>query len=351
MFPAKSKIFPLLCICFASFFDSAYGDKPLVLGIKEAPPFVFKEKGELKGITIDLWNTINSNDKFTIKELTLEELLAEIKEDNIQTGLGAISITQERETYLNFSTPYYESGLAIATKLDNAPLFYYLEVVKKILGALVPWIILLFIVGLFIWLVERTKNEDQFHRPIKEGMVAGIWWACVTMTTVGYGDKTPKSLVGRLAAIVWMFSGIILISSLTATITTSLTIDRLQSSVQSVSDLEKRKTGVARGTSAVEFMEERGFGKIEFESLEMGMDALKAGEIHAFVHDKPIMKHIISKQYAGSIEVLNLPLNKELYAFPVNENNREFLENFNRKIVKMIETGEMRKIINKYLLK
>ena len=80
-------------------------------------------------------------------------------------------------------------------------------------------------------------------------------------------------------------------------------------------------------------------------------DRLKACEIHAFVHDKPIMKHVISKQYAGSIEVLNLPLNKELYAFPVNENNRALLEKLNRKIVGMIESGEMRKIINKYLLK
>ena len=347
----KSKILPLLCICFASFFTSAFGDKTLVIGIKEAPPFVFKDKGELKGITIDLWNAINAKEEFTTKKLTLEELLVQIKEDSIQTGLGAISITQDRETYLNFSTPYYESGLAIATILNSDPLFYYLQVVKKIVGALIPWIFLLFIVGLFIWLVERKKNEDQFDKPIKEGMVAGIWWACVTMTTVGYGDKTPKSFIGRLAAIIWMFSGIILISSLTATITTSLTVDRLQSSVQSIADLEKRKTGVARGTSAVEFMEERGLGKIEFESLEMGMDALNAGEIHAFVHDKPIMKHVISKEFAGSIEVLNLPLNKELYAFPINENNRALLEKLNRKIVEMIESGEMSKIINKYLLK
>ena len=106
--------------------------KTLVIGIKEAPPFVFKDKGELKGITIDLWKTIFSKEEFTTKELTLEALLVQIKEDRIQTGLGAISITRDRETYLNFSTPYYESGLAIATKLNSASFFYYLQVVKKI---------------------------------------------------------------------------------------------------------------------------------------------------------------------------------------------------------------------------
>ncbi len=347
----RSRIFFFSYICLAFFLEFAHGYNKEIVGLKEAPPFVFEENGELRGITIDLWNSINLGNQFDKKELSLNELLSLIKKGDLQTGLGAISITKDRETYLNFSTPYYETGLAIATKQENDSLYYYLEVVKKIAASLVPWLILLFFVGLLIWLVERKRNEEQFHKPIKEGMVAGIWWACVTMTTVGYGDKTPKSFVGRVAAIIWMFSGIILISSLTATITTSLTVDRLQSNIQSISDLEKRKTGVVSGTSAGTFLEERGIGKIEFASLSEGLEALKAGSLHAFVHDEPIMKHVISKQYAGSIEVLNVTLNKELYAFPVNETNHAFLETLNREIIGMIESGELQKIINKYLPK
>lgn len=55
-----------------------------------------------------------------------------------------------------------------------------------------------------------------------EGMsfTDGIWWAFVTSTTVGYGDISPGTPLGRLVACVLMLCGIGLIGSLTSTITT-----------------------------------------------------------------------------------------------------------------------------------
>jgi voltage-gated potassium channel len=46
-----------------------------------------------------------------------------------------------------------------------------------------------------------------------------VWWAFVTATTVGYGDLSPKSSLGRLIAAGLMIFGIGLISSITSTIT------------------------------------------------------------------------------------------------------------------------------------
>jgi voltage-gated potassium channel len=45
-----------------------------------------------------------------------------------------------------------------------------------------------------------------------------VWWAFVTITTVGYGDYTPVTETGRLVAIGLMISGIALLGVVTATI-------------------------------------------------------------------------------------------------------------------------------------
>jgi voltage-gated potassium channel len=49
----------------------------------------------------------------------------------------------------------------------------------------------------------------------------GMWWALQTVTTVGYGDVTPKDHVGRIIASVVMLEGIAFLAIITAAITST----------------------------------------------------------------------------------------------------------------------------------
>lgn len=54
-----------------------------------------------------------------------------------------------------------------------------------------------------------------------------LWWACVTITTVGYGDYTPVTVSGRFVAVGIMIGGVMLVGAVTASFATWL-IERLR---------------------------------------------------------------------------------------------------------------------------
>ncbi len=55
----------------------------------------------------------------------------------------------------------------------------------------------------------------MFGDGIVDGIGHGIWWAMMTMTTVGYSDKAPKTMGGRIIALIWMIFSIIFIANIT----------------------------------------------------------------------------------------------------------------------------------------
>ncbi len=65
-------------------------------------------------------------------------------------------------------------------------------------------------VAAIIMLSAESKNPDANIKTAGDA----IWWVFVTLTTVGYGDRYPTTLVGRMAGVFVMFSGVALIGVL-----------------------------------------------------------------------------------------------------------------------------------------
>jgi voltage-gated potassium channel len=97
----------------------------------------------------------------------------------------------------------HESILRLEAILRHHSLFRVLiaATMTLFLGA---WMVLLF---------EENAPQSNIH-----SYPDALWWAIVTVTTVGYGDKFPMTVGGRSVAVVLMLVGIGLIGVLTATV-------------------------------------------------------------------------------------------------------------------------------------
>ena len=72
------------------------------------------------------------------------------------------------------------------------------------------------VLGYAIFVIESAGPNSQFETVSK-----GVYWAIVTMTTVGYGDVVPQTALGRLLASVVMMLGFGIIAIPTGILTVS----------------------------------------------------------------------------------------------------------------------------------
>ena len=96
-----------------------------------------------------------------------------------------------------------EGELRVEAILKHHSLF---RVLIAVAGSLITgsWLVLLF--------EENAKGSNIHNYP------DALWWAIVTVTTVGYGDRFPVTEGGRAVAVILMLVGIGLIGVLTATV-------------------------------------------------------------------------------------------------------------------------------------
>ena len=84
-------------------------------------PFEFKEDGEYVGFDIDLINAIADEVGFEIELETtnFDGIIPGLQTGSFDIALAGIGITEERKKSIDYSDPYYESGLRIGVAVDN----------------------------------------------------------------------------------------------------------------------------------------------------------------------------------------------------------------------------------------
>lgn len=336
--------------------EAAPEQRPVRVGTKEAPPFSMRgEDGRWRGISIELLERLAADlgyePRFEVREL--DALLEGVEDGSLDVAAAAITVTAEREERLDFTHPYFTSGLGIATRREGAtPTGEILGRVfsSRFLLAVSVLAGVLALAGALLWFFERKRNAAQFGGTGARGIGAAFWWSAVTMTTVGYGDKSPVTVGGRFVAIIWMFASVILTAGLTGAIASALTVSELESAIHGPEDLPGLAVGTVPSSTSAAWLARKGQPGVEFEDVEAALAALAAGRVDAVVYDRPLLAWRVrsNARLAKSLVVLPRTFERQDYAFAVPPGS-DRREEVNRAIVRILGDEAWGHVVRRYL--
>jgi len=335
--------------------DTFFERPKLVVAIKQSPPFTYKgEDGEYTGISVYLWDLIADKleVEFEYKEMTLPELLKGLEHGTVDLSINPLTVTSRRIKHMTFTQPFYISNSVIVTKERQVD--HFQNVMKQVfsynfLRALLLLIIALVSFGTVIWLFERKKNP-QFSNGL-HGWWTGIWWSAATMTTVGYGDTSPKGVPGQMIGIFMMFLALLVVSGLMAGITSALTIDKMGDEWEHVQDLRKTKAGTVEKSASDHFLEHHLIKTFNTETVSKGLHSVVNGDLEAFVYDEPLLRWEIEHDSLGDkVRILPFKFNKQYYSFAMPKGKDSLIQHINPILLEILETVEWRAVLSDYEL-
>lgn len=314
-----------------------------------------KSTDQFEGISAWLWEQVASelDQPYELRELTLSDMLDQLEGGTLDVAINPLTVTSDRIERMEFTQPFFVSSSAVATRsssgIESALAFIKKFFSANFLKAIFVLFIVIFIFGFIAWLFERKANPEEFPDGW-QGMWEGIWWSAVTMTTVGYGDKSPRSLGGRIVALVWMFTAIIIISGLTASIASSLTVNQLSGDIESLQELRQHDLGSVAASASLQFLEDNYVPVQPFKHVQAGLDALESGEIEAFVYDEPILKYEILSGNRTELQVLPYRFNTQYYSYGLPKGS-PLADRINPIMLSILESSRWQAILSEYDLK
>jgi ABC-type amino acid transport substrate-binding protein len=290
-------LFSLMLACAAAGAEPS-ATVPLRIGVYQVAPYGGQGDGGLfVGASVDLWRRVaeHLNWQYQLIPVSqMSDLLSGLENGAYDVAIGAITITPERLARVDFSYPTHRSGVAVvfARRTAAPSAFYdYGEALGELGLLILVIVILLTVIGVLMWWFERA-HLNKTGKSASESAVTswheGVYWAVVTMTTVGYGDKTPKTQLGRMLAVVWMVGSLVLVSLLTTNLVARMTASRVESIVATrTSDLTGKRLAAVSGSSGAEYLDAERLAYQKFVDLADALNALVTGKTDAVVNSVP----------------------------------------------------------------
>lgn len=357
----------LLLIGYVLLINMAQAEETLKIGIKPSEPWVMydpKQPVETRtptGFSIDLWQAIAKQLGVKTEWVYYDSTTALVdgtEKKEVNAGISAITVTSERQARIDFSDSMYELGLQIMVAPDQQrsnPFFVMLTELKKLFTFntfLILALMLFITANLRLWIDRRLAPQERvFPSDYPRGLKESLWWGLTMLLTW----ETPHSRgFARVLDLSWHLIGLIILSILTAVVTSALTAQAVSGSIRSELDLPGKRVAAIATDAPRQWLEQNGITVTPVDNIMQGVKAVREGEVEALVHDGPrllYLTHKINQQEGKKVlAVVPATFNPQSYGiiFPEGSTLRETV---NQILLKLRESQDGHESIHQTLRK
>ncbi|MEL6390051.1 MAG: transporter substrate-binding domain-containing protein [Bacteroidota bacterium] len=345
----------LLSLLFSFTRSGNASQDTLIIGYAPAPPFIITNQNDPPhGVSIWLWENVAADLGLVwrYQALPFSDVIDGLGTGDVDISINPLTMTAERSKSFGFTSPFYVANATAVVPAGRrwqqirATLQALLS--AEVFGAFFLLLVIILLFGWLTWIFERRQNPEQF-RPDRKGLWDGLWWSAVTMTTVGYGDKAPRSFGGKIIALIWMFVGLLFISGLTASIASSIISVRDTSTYLTLDALRDRPIGTMTATSTETYLRSRFFRDVQtYSSIYSGFEAVETGEIDAFLYDEPILQYRLLEKQSDVLRVAPIQFNLQLYSFGVSKGRDSLSHLISERVLHYTSSIEWSVLLSEY---
>jgi len=323
---------------------------------KPIEPFSFTQNGKLVGFSIDLWEAVakEAGFQFEMKNVeTVPQMLDALKTKQADVAIAAISITAERHAMMDFSQPYYDSGLQILVAgnaanrgnfATNMTRQFFNWNTLRVLGLV---LLVMFAISHLVWWFERRRNAEMYPEQYGPGVWESFWWTISMLCTGGCEAKGPMGVPARLVAILWMVVSIVLIAYFTAAVTTEMTVKSLTGDISGPGDLPGVKVATVGGSTAEKWLGNNKVKVSSYPDVATAIAAMNSGELKAVVYDAPVLRYYLAKKVGTRLRLVGPTFERQSYGIGLQQESPLRLA-INRALLALNERGFIEELQKKW---
>ena len=143
----------------------------------------------------------------------------------------------------------------------------------------------------------------------------------------------------------WMLVGVLLVATITAQVTSKLTVDRLESKITSVAHLAGTKVISYPGTTSWDYLAKYGLEARPVDNIETAYEEVRSGQADAFVFDASIVQWLVANR--GGVKVAGPIIQYENYGIVMAQGS-PLIESMNQALLHLREDGTYERLKKSY---